>query len=289
MAGLNKEVWITDIMEGFYPDSTFMEGVRDMTAWVDNNTINLAEAGADPEVLVNNTVYPIPFQTRADIPLSLPLDDFITKGTVIRNLEIVEAAYDKRMSVAQGHQKSLRAKLHTKAAYAYAPTSDSAFTPVLPTTGAVLGGVKKITLNDVIDLSSRFDMFDAPSDRVLVLHPQHLAALRAEDKDLFKSIMQEGKQGFNLYGFKVYFFSKTPTFVRTSGTKKAFGAASAATDTISSIAFCNGEVMKSLGDFRMNERLHDPELDGDMINFGMRALALPIRNKAIGAIYSAAS
>jgi hypothetical protein len=37
----------------------------------------------------------------------------------------------------------------------------------------------------------------------------------------------------------------------------------------------------------MFERLDDPEQKGDIINFQMRGLALPKRDKAIGAIYSA--
>ena len=46
--------------------------------------------------------------------------------------------------------------------------------------------------------------------------------------------------------------------------------------------------MRALGTFDMFERLKDPEQKGDIINFQMRGIALPKRNKMIASIYSAA-
>jgi hypothetical protein len=57
LAGLNKEIWLAEIMEKFYPDWSFLSVVRDLSMFVENNTINLAEAGVDPNVLINNTTY----------------------------------------------------------------------------------------------------------------------------------------------------------------------------------------------------------------------------------------
>ena len=50
-----------------------------MDEYVNNNVINLAEAGVDPDVLINNTTYPVPIQERTDTPLTLALDYFDTK------------------------------------------------------------------------------------------------------------------------------------------------------------------------------------------------------------------
>lgn len=90
----------------------------------------------------------------------------------------------------------------------------------------------------------------------------------------------------NVLGFKIYRYSKTPVFAQADNTKKAFGAAAADTDQIASFCFINSEVMNALGTFDMFERLKDPEQKGDIINFQMRGLALPLRSKYLGAIYS---
>ena len=52
---LNKEVWISQIKEGFYPESSFLKKVEDHSDLVDNDTLHFPSAGIDPKVLVNNT------------------------------------------------------------------------------------------------------------------------------------------------------------------------------------------------------------------------------------------
>lgn len=276
--GLNKEIWLAEIKEKFYPDTSFLKEPRDLSEFVEYDKINLAEAGVDPNVLINNTTYPIPVAQRNDVPISLDLDTYDTENTIIRNIERAELSYDKRQSVIYGHKQALRTKFAEKAAHAYAPSSDSTFTPVLPTVNT-----GKISFEDILNLYKRFNQVDIPVEgRVLVLNPEHEAQLLLEDKNLYKQVMDTR----NLYGFKVYTFSKTPIFDKSNGTKKAFGAAPGANDTVSSIAFHKDEVMRAMGTFDMFVKEKDPLERADIIGFQMRALALPIRNKAIGAIYT---
>ncbi|NSW46206.1 MAG: hypothetical protein HPY79_10380 [Bacteroidales bacterium] len=289
LAGLNKEIWLAEIMEKFYPDWSFLSVVRDLSMFVENNTINLAEAGVDPNVLINNTTYPIPYAQRSDVPLALPLDTYDTENTLVRNIEEMETAYDKMASVVLGHKNALLNKFAQKAAHAFAPSANGTYTPVLTTSGANDGNnFKKITLDNILQLALAFDKLDAPdSGRILVLHPEHARTLAMEDKTLFKQFMEES-QGFSLFGFKVFKYSKTPVFNKTNGQKVAFGAAPApSTDTISSIAFLSTEVCKAQGDFEMFASQKDPGERGDIIGFQMRALTLPMRNKYIAAIYNA--
>lgn len=287
MAGLNKEIWISELMERFYPDWSFLRESRDLSEFVEYNKINLAEAGVDPNVLINNTTWPIPYAQRADVPLELPLDTYDTENTLVRNIEEMETAYNKMASVVMGHRNALINKLSQKAAHAWAPGATGQFTPVKPTTGAGANGFKKITLDDIDKLSTDLDLIDAPdAGRILVLHPTHLSQLRAEDRQLFKGYV-EHKPGFELMGFKVYKYRKTATFNKNTGEKKAFGAAAApTTDTISSLAYVNTEVMRCEGTVEMFSKIKDPGERGDILGFQMRALALPMRNKYSAAIYS---
>ena len=286
-AGLLKEIWLPDIMEQFWPDWSFLKEARDMSSFVDNNTINLAEAGISPNVLIDNTVFPVPFAERSDNPLALPLSTFDTEGTVLRNAELIQLAYDKRASVTTQHQKALLNKFSKKAAYAFCPSADNEFNPVLTATGdnfTYKGHTfKKLTFNDIVSLKIRYDLLDIPDDsRVIVLSPHHENQLWLEDSVLYKLIMQDTK----VFGFKYYRYSQTPVFDGTTNLKKAFEAAAADTDQISSFSFVNTEAMRAQGIFDMFYRLNDPEQKGDIINFQMRGIALPIRNKFMGAIYS---
>lgn len=274
-AGLFKEIWIAKLTENFYPDGSFLSMSQDMTAFVENNTINLADAGVDPDVLVNNTTYPVPMSERTDNPLALPLDYFDTKNTVIRNATSIQLAYNKLESVIRQHRMSLFKKNIAKAAHAYGPASNTALTPVISI------GNKNI-IDVVIDAEAAYDALDVSTDgRVLLLCPTHKAALKKADKVLFKDVFGQNGSGV-LYGFKVFTTSVTPTY--NAGVKNAFGAAAADGDVNSSLFYSSYEVMRCDGEYDMYSRLKDPEARGDIIGFQKRFLAMPIRNKYIGAI-----
>ena len=88
-------------------------------------------------------------------------------------------------------------------------------------------------------------------------------------------------------GFNILEFTKNPIYNATTLQKEPFGKVKAGTDTFCSFAFSADEVMKADGSFKMYERMNDPELRGTVIGFDKRFIALPIRNKGIGAIVSA--
>lgn len=274
-AGLFKEIWIGKLMENFYPDGSFLLESEDMTAFVENNTINLADAGVDPVVLVNNTTYPVPLSERTDNPLALPLDYLDTVNTVVRNATAIQLAYNKLESVIRQHRMALAKTSVKKAAHAYGPTSNTDITPVLS-----IGGGSIIDV--IIDAESAYDALDVPADgRILVLCPAHKAALKKADKLLFKDVFGQKGSG-ELYSFKVYNTSVTPTY--NAGVKNAYGAVPAMGDQKSSLFYSKYEVMRADGEYDMFSRLKDPEARGDIIGFQKRFIALPIRNKAIGAI-----
>lgn len=288
MAGINKEIWLPELMEGFYADDMFLSEARDMSAFVENDKINLAEAGVNPAVLVNNTTYPIAVSQRGDTPISLELDTYDTENTLIRNIETAELSYDKRSSVLFGHRQSLRMTYMEKAIHAYAPSTNTADTPVIKTTGASDGnGKKKITFEDILNLETAYDEAEIPTEgRILVLSTAHKNHLKAEDMKLYKEIFNGGTKEFG--GFKFYTLARKrmPRFDVTTGGKIAYGAAPTANDTICSVAFHKDEVMKSQGTLDMFAKMKDPEQRGDIYGFQMRGLAMPIRAKGIGAIYS---
>ncbi|MGB0870335.1 MAG: hypothetical protein ACPGSD_12125 [Flavobacteriales bacterium] len=285
MADLQQEVWINQLKENFYPDSTFLKHVTDLSEHVNNHKLNLTEVGVDPKVLINNKTYPIAVHQRVDKPLAIELNLFETENTLIRRPEDIEYSESQLESVIKGHRESLRTTTAKKGAHAIAPDSDGEFTPVIRTSGEVKDGFKWITPDDILDLKVRYDLADIPLDqRYLVLNPLHVVQLIKQDRKTFKDItdLTSGKV-FNFAGFNILEFSKTPIYNSTTGSKKPFGAAPAANDTISSFAFHKSEVMKAEGEYYMHEQ-PSAEERGVIIGFDKRFVCMPFRNKGIGSI-----
>jgi hypothetical protein len=277
--GLNKEVWISDLIEQFWNDNSFMAEADDMSEWVENDAINLAEAGIEPNVLINNSTFPVPFAEREDTPLRLVLNTYDTEGTVLRNAEEAELAYNKRQSIVNQHKNALSNMIGLHAANQYAPAAHTAKTPVLDKTGD-----DSFALEYFIEMEKLFNDMNVPlGRRVAVLTSKHLADIRTQNINLFNQI--QSKPGSEIFSFKLYNFSQTPYYTVATKTKKAFGAAlDPDDDKQASIFFYGGSVMKALGTTDMFERLKDPEQKGDIINFQQRALVLPKVAKYLGAI-----
>lgn len=290
--GVNKEIWLPMILEGFYDLGAWLTRSVDLSAFVEYDVINLADAGVDPDVLVNTSSFPIPMAVRNDIHIPLPLDTLDSTNTIVRNVEEMETAYDKMASVTRQHQKAIFQKFIEKVAHAWCPATNTAATPILAATGGDNGsGLKRLRIVDIIALQKAFNKAKIPQrGRVLLLNSEHLSDLLLEDKDLFKVFASTAEGSIaRMYGFDVYTEEVTPTFNKTTGVKTAFGAAAApSTDTHASIAWQEDEVMRCDGSVDMFSRLKDPEQRGDIVGFQKRVLGLPLRSKGIGAIYSPA-
>lgn len=288
MAGLAKEVWINQLTKKFYPDSSFLNYTKDFSSLVENDAINMADAGVDPDVLINNTTYPIQVVNRVDTPIRIELDLFETKNTLVRRPEAIEYSYDQLESVLMGHRNKLRARTAEKAAHAFAPLKDSEFTPVISTTGETSGTRKRMSVEDILLLKERFDSVDIPlEERYLVLNPKHLSDLILFDVRAFKDLTDivDGKPK-RFAGFNVLQTSTTPFYNATSLEKIAFTKTPGDTDVFCSFAFQKEEVMKADGTVHMYAKYDDPEERGTIVGFDKRFIAVPIRNKGIGAIVS---
>jgi hypothetical protein len=288
--GLNKEVWIEELLEGFYSEDNFLTECRDLSSFVENDVINLAEAGVTPEVLINNTTYPIPIVDMTETPLALEIDRFDTENVPIMNADKVEKSYDKLSSVVYNLKETLREKIMIKALHAIAPGTNGTFTPKITSTGLDNGsGRKALTWKDVRKLQRLFTNAKIPTKgRIIIFTEQHLADLETEDLDRFNKVIDKGE----VCGFKIYSTadSNLPRYHVGTGDKVAFGATDLSTDGYATIAFHKSEVGRAMGttDMFHSKAENDPIYRRDVVGFAQRAMVLPIRNKGIAAIYSPA-
>lgn len=278
--GLSKEIWLDKLMDDFWPEGSFLQEAENLDAFVENGTINLAEKGASPGVTINKKVDALlPMATRNDVLLSKPLSVFSSHQTLVPDIERVELAYNKMASVLQDHRRTLLNKCFQLAAFNFSPEQDSKFTPVM-------GVAESLHLESIVELEKRLSVIDASDDRILVLHPAHLADLKKENMQLFKEYVP-GTKSFHLFGFKVYTSTLTPYFNIETG-KKIKEKETVADDKKApcSFAFLKSEVFRAQGDAEMFYRIKDPGYQGDVMSFSLRFAAESYRNKGIAALYT---
>lgn len=285
---LNKEVWENQIRENFYPERSFLRKVVDLTAHVNADKLHIPSAGIDPKVLINNTTYPITIVEREDEDCVITLDLFETENTLVRRPETLEYSYDKLESVIGQHRSTLQASTARKAVHAFAPSEDGKYTPVISTTGESYNGRKRLCANDILTLKERFDDALIPlEERYIILSPKHVSDLLHEDLKLFKDITNlRNGEPFMFAGFGFFSFPYMPTY--RAFKKVAFGENAEDGDLFASVAFYGKEGMKADGELHAYMLENDPRERGTIVGFDKRFIAMPIRNKGIGAIVSAA-
>ena len=108
-AGVLKEVWTGELVKALRAglEGSWLDGIPDQSSIVENDVIHLVDVGVDPEVLVNNTTYPIEIQELDDKDIAIKLDKFQTKVTPITDDELYAISYDKMQRVKESHSNSI--------------------------------------------------------------------------------------------------------------------------------------------------------------------------------------
>lgn len=295
MGGVLTEVWTGELTKSLRSGdkASFLDGLPDYSQYAENDVIHMVDVGGDPDVLVNNTTYPLSIQEITDTDAVFSLDKFQTKPTSITDDELYALSYDKMSSVKERHAQALLVKKFAKAIHAMAPDKDTAKTPVLTTTGSVEGGGATgrgmLQRSDIIALKKKFDQMQVPAeDRRLVLCPDHVNDLLLQDQKFAEQYYNytTGKIA-NLYGFQVYEFVNNPVY-KAAGTKVAFANAAGANEFQASVAFYGKMMFKATGSTKMyySEARTDPQNQRSLVNFRHYFIVLPKRKEAIAAIMS---
>ena len=274
-AGVLTEVWTGELVKHLrnFLEGSWLDGIPDQSSIVNNDVINLVEVGVDPDVLINNTTYPIPLQALDDKDIAISLDKFQTKVTPITDDELYALSYDKMARVKESHGYAINDAKFTKAAHALCATKNTATTPVLKTSGEQdpTTGRLRLTPNDLVEMKRALDELKVPSEgRRLVLCPDHvndLLLVSQNFREQYNIDRNTGRVGM-LYGFEIYEYGNNPVYT-TAGEKKAVGATAEAGEFQCSFAFYKQRVFKATGSTKMyySEAAGDPEYQRNKINF----------------------
>ena len=293
-AGVYTEIWTGELVKYLRRglEATWLDGIPDSSSIVNNDVIHLVDVGVDPDVLINNTTYPIPLQALEDADIAIQLDKFQTKVTPVTDDELYAISYDKMSRVKESHGTSINDSKFAKAAHALCAQEHSGTTPVLTTTGArdADTGRLKLCVQDLINLKRAMDKLRVPSDkRRLVLCTDHVNDLLETDqkfKEQYNINRTDGTVG-RLYGFNIYEFGNNPLYT-TAGKKKAVGATAETGEFQCSFAFYVPRVFKATGSTKMyySEANTDPEYQRNKINFRHYFVCMPKKADAGGVIMS---
>ncbi len=273
--GVLTEIWTGELVKTLreYITGSWLDGIPDSSSIVNNDTIHLVEVGVDPDVLVNNTTYPIPLQALDDADIAISLDKFQTKVTPITDDELYAISYDKIARVKESHSNAINDAKFAKAAHALCANSNTAKTPVLTTSGErdASTGRLKMTALDVLKMKASLDKLSVPvENRRLVLCTDHVNDLLETDqrfKEQYNIDRANGTVG-RLYGFDIYEYANTPYYTQ-KGTKKDVGATGDTGEFQCSFAFYTPRVFKATGSTKMywSAAENDPEYQRNKVNF----------------------
>lgn len=281
--GVLKEVWTGELVKSLreFMSGSWLNRIPDHSSIANNDVIHLVEVGVDPDVLVNNTTYPIPLQALNDQDIAISLDKFQTKVTPITDDELYAISYDKMGRVKESHANAIHDSKVAKSAHSLCANENTDKTPVLASTGErdATNGRLKFTIKDLARMKSAMDKLKVPvANRILVLCTDHVNDLLETDqsfKEQYNINRNDGTIG-RLYGFDIYQESNTPYYT-TGGVKKALGSTGSTGEFQCSFAFYVNRTFKATGSTKMyySSAETDPEYQRNKINFRHHFICMP--------------
>ncbi|MBR8784271.1 hypothetical protein IX308_000440 [Porphyromonas levii] len=275
---LEKEIWLNDVVEGLFPDDSFVSKSRDDSEYVNGKKVHIPNAGAPSGVEENRSSLPAAVNERTDYDVEYAMSEFTTNPIRISHADTVQLSYNKRNSVIASDKKELHRKAHESILRKWAPVGDD--DRIVKTTGVPVeahapkatGKRKAFTKNDLKKVFTRMNVDDVPADGRYVLvdaimYDQFIDSLTAKESAAFFTAV-DVKKGVcgELYGIKVMMRS-TVLFYSGNNLSTVAGA----DDSAAALAWHEDAVSRARGEVKMYGDEDSPTYYGDVYSFLLRA------------------
>ncbi|EKT4520788.1 hypothetical protein JE950_002447, partial [Flavobacterium psychrophilum] len=284
------DVWLNRVIQNLSTQNVapWLDGIPELDTTVaemgsgeasEMNVIHIPRTNFNPNVLVNNTAYPIALQAYTDDEVVVTLDKYVTEVTTLSDDKIIGASYNVIDPATNGHVRAINAKKFKKAIHAIAPTSDTASTPVIVCTGDVVNGLPTLRYEDLVALKERLDLDEVSAEgRRLVLSTTHYNNLLLDRKNFGDKLVNynTGMPAPVIASFELFQYAGNPSFT-SAGVKKAFGAIKATGDRQASVAFWTGAIAKKTGmtkQYFADAKL-SPTTQSNQLNYRHYFIAVP--------------
>lgn len=297
---LNKQIWLNTVIGNFFPNNSFAAKSVDDSAFVNNKTVHVPNAGAPSGVKINRTTKPASANQRTDNDLTYDIDELTTDPIYIPNVDMVELSYDKRQSVLMNDRTQLQNAAAQNLLYRWfnngciVETTGDARAAHTSTTAT--GDRKKMTKATVLAIATKFNTDDVPlENRFILLDASMYNDLLEDltDKELSAFLAsanaQQGTLG-NLYGFGIMLRSKVLRLKSDKALLK-WEENAVATELAAGLAWQQNCVSRAMGDVKMFDSTDNPLYYGDIYSFLMRVGGAMRRydKKGVAVIAEAAS
>lgn len=256
---LIKEVWVKYIQNALNQDAAFINRGTDHSEFVAYGTVHLPQSGANPTIVVNPTVFPLPINQRTDTDLTYSLNQYAFEPTLITNIDALQVSYDKMDSVLGQKKTTMVERIGTQVAFTWSASGAANIVETTGTAGASLppGGTgtrKAVALIDIANLAKKLDKDNIPqSGRTLLMNADMFWELFT-----ISDVVRASYNGFKtnalatgviaqLFGFDIYVRPTVSIYAKTATAPTAVGTAAAADDRLACIAFHSSVVSKALG------------------------------------------
>ena len=297
MPGIYKEAWSREMQKyvSTAEMGTFLDGLPDYSKYVsavgdEHQVIHLSVMNVMPDLLTNNTTYPIAVQDLPIEDIPITLNKHQTKATPITDDELYAASPDKMKNVVLRHGKAVTIRKISMGAHALGPSGPTDDMPVLFATGPDDGtGRKRLTWEDIEDLKREFDTREwQESGRRITLSAEHENDLIKIDKD-FKAAFYNRATGkpYNQLGFDFYSYVQNPYYDVATKAKLSYGG-EPVTHRRGTIAFIEDYTAKVDGWMKayLSKAGTDPLYQRNLYNVRHHYIVLPTQELYRGAIVS---
>lgn len=296
------EVWLQRVITNLSTagEAQWLNGVQELETQVieagsgdasESNIIHIPTTAFEPNVLINNSTYPLALQAYNDAEVTIQLDKYQTEVTTLSDDQIVGASYRRIDAVTGTHVAAINKRKYAKALHALAPAGNTANTPVLLTTGDNVGLRKRLIYDDLVAMKEALDTADTPMEgRRLVLCTEHYNDLLLDRKNFGDRLVnyQQGTPAPVIAGFELYWYINAPAYTVATRAKKAFGSVNAAGDRNASVVFLTSRVVKKTGMTKQYfvPASQAPQTQTNQLAYRHYFIALPLQAKYVGAIAS---
>ena len=305
---IQTEVWVRDIEEKLFAGNEFVKNSISHDAFVDNLTVHIPQAGTIPAVQKNRAVFPATITQRTDTDRTYNLAEYTTDPILIRDLEETQTSYPKRSSVMDHHIRKINDRLGLEALNVWAGTgvysstnttgqivlsTGTAATSLRPPSSTL--ALKGVTLADMEVAAAKLSNDDVPIEGRYMVMPAfvYYNFVEANKATLLSLDFQGGRTASDIamgivakvYGWNI--IVRSYTVVYTDGatpTKKAVGAAAAATDTWGCVGWQMDTVAKAKGAIKVYADNDKPEYYGSVISAKVDFAAAQLRDDAKGIV-----
>ena len=299
---LQKEIWISDIQENLFANDTFMNTIGlNHSAYVSYKTVHIPQAGANPAVTKNRSIYPAAITQRTDSELTYNLNEYTAEPVLLTDIEGLQINYNKRQSLLKQHIDKLSNVIANNTLYTWGAspanivrTSGSAVATALAPSAT--GTRKAITLDDIRQAVQKLDSSDVNMNdaRYLVL-PASMYYQLIADSNISKYLefgaatAQSGKvpqlMGCNIIvrsSAVVYDNAGTPAIKAISDEGVPTGATT--TDNLGALLISNSYVTKAMGDIKVFADEDKPEYYGSVFSSLVMHGASKMRSDGAGLV-----